>query len=117
MRELTFISEEHERRFHELKSNTFAREDIEYHSAYYLLALIQRPMDKYLSKYGTEFEALIQDSVYWEEKERAIVNLANSLYSGVMEHRTDIHDIFNHLNQPLKRAAIYAIMYRYNVEM
>ncbi|MBD1371744.1 hypothetical protein IC620_05150 [Hazenella sp. IB182357] len=114
--ELRFIDLNHMKRYQALKASPYSRNDIEYNSAYYLLTLLSRPVEKYVSRYGTEFEALIKDSMYWDAQERAIVNLANSLFSGVMDHKTDIHDIFKYLRDPYHRAAINVIKYRYHIQ-
>ena len=114
--QLEFIDDQHHKRFQELMNQPHSRTSPEYQTAYYLLSLIDRPVTEYISKYGMEFASLIEDSKNWEESERALIQLANSLFCGVMEHKADVHDVFKYLRSPYNKAAIQAIRYRYQIE-
>ncbi len=84
----------------------------EYMAALYVLAVLPKPVDKYVSLRQVSFDNLFKAAKPWSSSEKALAKLAAALFNSTYWKAT-IHEIFYSLDADNCLVALEALKMRY----
>ena len=107
-----YKNDEHQKRALAMKSKAGQGNDCEYCSAIYVLAALDKSVEKHVQLGGIKFLGLFKDAEVWSSSERSLLRLAATLFNA-STWPVSVEDVFYSLDEENTRVALQALEIRY----
>lgn len=110
-----FKNPEHERLYIKFLEKAQARRgEREYLAALYVLAVLNKPLEQYISPRQVAFDELNKVAKPWSSGEKALVKLAAALFNSTF-WKARVHDVFCSLDSSNCQVALESLKIRYQM--
>lgn len=107
-----FTNDRHAQSFKTLWALSQEKSDQEFLAALYLLAAVDKNLEQYIKPSGIRFEALKAESRAWSSGEKALLELAATVFNGTV-WPANVDDVFGSLDAENFEVALEALGLRY----